>query len=162
MLPSFPNRKTLPAAMLAALLLTASLPAVADDGPGSAPPGEFGHGGHHDRHGGGPFMHALKDLDLSDSQRETIRGDVEAAHEDGRARFEALRSVHRAFETTVPGSAGYGTVVAQMADAAAAGARDRVQKAAALRAQIYALLTDAQKAKLASALASLPEPPARR
>ena len=160
MFSRFQNQKILTAALLSGLLLGTSVRALAQDAP-PPPAGEFGHEAHHGPHGhGGPFMHELKNLDLSDSQRETIHGYVKTAHENGRANFETLRGAHRAFETAVPGSAGYGTVVAQMADAAAAAARDHVQKEAALRAEIYAVLTDAQKAKLASALASLPEPPA--
>ncbi len=156
-------KKTIPAALFAGLLLSTPLFATAQDGP--PPPGESGSGpGGHDpqgHHGGGPFMHELRQLGLSDAQRETIRGYVEAAHAQGQAEHESMRSLHRAFETTAPNSAGYDTVVAQMADAAANAARAHVQKMAALRAQIYSALTDAQKAKLASELASLPEPPAR-
>jgi periplasmic protein CpxP/Spy len=145
-----PKNLKLPAFLLAGLL-AAPLFVAAQEGPFH---GE--HGPH-----GGPFIHELQSLDLTDAQRTTIKGYVDAAHAQGRTSFESLRALHRAFETAAPTSAGYSTVVTQLADAEAAAARERVQMQAALRAQIYAVLTDTQKAKLASDLASLPEPTQR-
>lgn len=154
-------RRAVPILLFAGVIAGAALPAFAADEPDAPPPGERAPHGEHGPHGG-PFLHALKQLDLSDSQRETIKRDLQAFRDQQRANFESMRSTRRAFDTATPDSAGYGTVVAQLADAAASGARDHVQKEAALRAQVYAVLTDAQKSKLASVLASLPEPPARR
>lgn len=137
-----------------ALLLTSALAmplfVAAQDGPP--------HGGPH----GGPFLHELKSLDLSDAQRTTIKGYVDAARDQAQANFQSLHTLHRAFETATPDAAGYATTVTQLADAEATAARERVQMQAALRAQIYAVLTDAQKAKLASDLASLPDLPPRK
>lgn len=158
-----PARRLLIPGLLSTLLMFgASFSAAAqDDGP--PPPGAFaGHDGPrgHGPHEGGPMLHLLRQLDLSDSQRETIKSDVKRFHEQGRASFEAMRSVHRAFQTTPPDSASYSAAVTQMADAAANMAREHVQREAALRKQIYAVLTDAQKSKLNSLIAALPEPPA--
>lgn len=156
-----PVHARLAAVLLASTLLATALPVrAAEDAP--PPPGDFGPGGEHGRHGGGPFLHELFRLDLSDSQRAAIKTQLRAFHEQGRAGFESLRGARHAFETAAPNSAGYGTVTAQMADAASNAARDRVQQEAALRAQLFALLTDAQQAQLSSALANLPEPRAPR
>jgi len=153
----------LPSLALSGLILGTSLYAVAQTDAAPPPPrGAFAHGGPegHGHHGGGPFMHELKKLNLTESQTATIKGYVQTFREQGRSDFQAMRATHHAFETTAPGSAGYSTVVTQMSDAAATMARDRVQKEAALRAQIFSVLTDAQKSQLISALASLPERPA--
>lgn len=162
MIQTHPARRLLIPSLLSSLLLFGgTLGAMAqEDGP--PPPGAFG--GHEGPRGdgpheGGPMLHLLRQLDLSDSQRDTIKGYVKRFHEQGRASFEAMRSVHRAFQTTPPDSASYGTVVTQMSDAAANMARDHVQREAALRKQIYAVLSDAQKSKLNSLIAALPEPP---
>ena len=155
-----PARRLLIPSLLSSLLLFGgSLSAMAqEDGP--PPPGAFGGPHGHGPHEGGPMMHLLRQLDLSESQRDTIKGYVKSFHEQGRASFEAMRIVHHAFQTTPPDSSSYSAVVTQMSDAAANMARDHVQREAALRKQIYAVLTDAQKSKLNSLIAALPEPPA--
>lgn len=137
------------AAGLLAIAAAAPLHAIAQDGPP--------YGGH-DRHGG-PFLHELRELNLSDAQRQTIHGYLETARDSARAEFRTLHSLRRAFDTAIPGSSSYATAVAQLADAEAKAASERVQKMAALRGQIYAVLTDAQKSLLASKLAALPAPP---
>lgn len=162
--PTHPTRRLLLRGLLSSLLLFGgSFAACAQDeapppigAPGGPNGGPHGHGPHE----GGPMLHLLRQLDLSDSQRDTIKGYVKSFHEQGRARFEAMRSVHRAFQTTPPDSPSYAAAVSQMADAAANMARDHVQREAALRQQIYAVLSDAQKSKLNSLIAALPEPPA--
>ena len=148
------TKTSISALLFTGLMLSTPLLATAQDDP--LPPGEHGDRGH-----GGPFMHELRELDLSSAQEEKIRRYVRAAHEQGRAGFEAMLKARHAFETTAPNSAGYGTVVSQTADNAANAAREHVQMEAALRAQVYSVLTDAQKSQLASRLASLPELPAR-
>lgn len=136
------------AVALLAATIAAPLRAMAQDGPP--------HGGHHGH--GGPFLHELHDLDLSDAQRQTIHGYVKASFQSARAELQNLHSLRHAFDTAAPGSAGYSTAVAQLADAESKAASGRVQAMAALRTQIYSVLTDPQKAQLAAKLASLPPP----
>ena len=99
----------------------------------------------------------LKSLDLSDAQRESIRGAMKASWQSGKPQHEVLRGLHRQLMTTPPTAANYGALVNQVADAEANAARDRVQKMAALKAEVYGLLTDAQRAQLNEKLANLPE-----
>ena len=158
---TFNSKSTLAAALAAGFLIAAPNFASAEgDTPTPEARGEHG-GRHHGRHHGGPFMHELKSLDLSDAQRSSIRNAMKASFEAGRTQHEATRSLHRAVLTTPPDSAGYAALVNQLADAEANAARDRVQKLAALKGEIYAMLTDTQKAQLTDKLKNLPEPPAR-
>lgn len=163
------SKSTLAAAVVAGLMIAAPQLASAQAAApapearaehGGRHHGHGGHGGHHGRHHGGPFMHQLKSLDLSDAQRESIRAVIKASFESGKAQHESTRSLHRQMLTATPESAGYAALVNQLADAEANAARDRVQKMAALKGEIYAMLTDAQKAQLAEKLKNLPERPA--
>lgn len=108
---------------------------------------EDGHGWHH--HRGGPFAHELKELDLTDAQKASIKQIVQAAHQQLKPQMRALRQQHAALETATPGTSAYQTATTNLAQAAAAAASSRVQEAATARAQIYAVLTDAQKTQLA-------------
>jgi Spy/CpxP family protein refolding chaperone len=138
--------------LLALAVATPLQQAMAQDGPPHC-----GHGRH-----GGPFLHELHGLNLSDAQRQAIHGYVQASFQNARSEMQNLRSLRHAFDTAAPGSAGYSTAVAQLADAETKAAGDRVQAMAALRTQIYSVLTDAQKSQLAAKLASLPPPPPPR
>ncbi|WP_293370506.1 Spy/CpxP family protein refolding chaperone [Nevskia sp.] len=165
------SKSTLAAALVAGLMIAAPQFVSAQDaarGAAAAPEARAEHGGkhqgrggHHGRHHGGPFMHQLKSLDLSEAQRSSIRTAIKASFESGKAQHESMRSLHRSMLTATPGSAGYGTLVNQLADAEANAARDRVQKMAALKGEIYAMLTDAQKTQLTEKLQNLPERGAR-
>lgn len=157
------SKSTLAAAVVAGLMIAAPQLASAQ-AAAPAPEARAEHGGRHHGHGrhhGGPFMHQLKSLDLSDAQRESIRAVIKASFESGKAQHESMRSLHRQMLTATPESAGYAALVNQLADAEANAARDRVQKMAALKGEIYAMLTDAQKAQLAEKLKNLPERPAQ-
>ncbi|MDB5986963.1 MAG: hypothetical protein JWR16_2016 [Nevskia sp.] len=130
------------AALLAALGLSTSVFAQA---PG---PGADGPGWHH--HRGGPFRHELRQLNLSDAQKASIKQIVQAARPQMRAQVEAVHQQRKAFETATPGTAAYQSAAAALAQAEATAASARVQEGAAVRTQIYAVLTDAQKAQLAT------------
>ena len=159
----FHHKPTLAAALAAGFLIAVPHFAAAecDEPPRSEHGGREHGGGHHGHHPGGPFLRELKSLVLSDAQRSSIRNAVKASFEAGRGQHEAIRSLHRAVLTTPPDSAGYTALVNQLADAEADAARDRVQTLAALKGEIYAMLTDAQKARLTEKLRNLPAPPAR-
>ena len=142
------------AALAAGLALSSAAFAGKDGGPGRQGPGG--------PHRGGPFMHELHDLDLSDSQREQIRGFIKAQRDQDKADRNAQFELHRSFELATPGTAQYNSLTVQLADAEATDARDRVQQMASLRTQIYGLLTPAQRTKFAEELAKRPEPPKPR
>jgi len=159
-------KSTLAAALAAGFLIAAPNFALAE--ADAAPPearGEHGDrhpgGGHHGRHLGGPFLRELRSLDLSEAQRSSIRNAVKASLDAGRSQHEALRGLQRRVLNTAPDSAGHAALVNQLADAEGNAARDRVQKAAALKSELYAMLTEAQKAQLITRLQQLPEPSAR-
>jgi Spy/CpxP family protein refolding chaperone len=159
------SKSTLAAALVAGLMIAApQFVSAQSDVPAPEARGEHGaghheRGGHHgDRgHHGGPFLHALKSLDLSDAQRDGIRNAMKASWQSGKATHEAQRTLHRQLMVMAPTAAGYGALVNQVADAEANAARDRVLKMAALKAEVYGMLTDAQRTQLNEKLANLPE-----
>ncbi len=154
---------------LASFSIIASLVAAGAAFAGPAPGPDAGPGGpaHGAGHGhgpgrGGPFMHELRDLDLTDSQHAQIREFVKAGHERSDAARSAGRDLHHRYLLAVPGTTEFRALTAQVADAEAAEARNRVQEQADVRTQIYGVLTPAQKKKLAEELANRPlkpEPP---
>lgn len=135
-----------PAAVLAAAMLCTSVMAQ-DYGPG--PGGPEAHGWHHHHRHDGAMM-ALRQLDLSEAQKASVKQLVKASHEQFKPQFEALRSQRQAFNAATPGSAAFQSAAAGLAQAESAAAGARVQQQAALRTQIYNLLSDAQKAQLAN------------
>lgn len=169
-MPTLKTTTTLAAALCAGALLAASPFASAGHDAPPPPDGHGEHGGprHGDGHGdgrghgprgphGGPFLHALKSLDLSDAQREAIRGAMKSSWSSARAGDEALHALRHQAMTTAPTAPGRAALVNRLADAEADAARDRVQKLAALQAEVYGMLTDAQRAQLAEKLKALPE-----
>lgn len=165
------KKSALAAALCAGLMIAApqfanAQPPAPDAAAGTAhpdrPPYEKGRDGHPDgpRHGGGSFMHELKSLDLSDAQRSSVRDAVKAQRQSADDERVAMHQLHRKVDMATPDSAGYSGLVNQLADAQANEARDRVQKQAVLKSQVFAMLTPAQKTALAAKLKNLPEPPA--
>lgn len=137
----------------ASLIASLALSGVVYAGKG---PGPEGHG-----HGPGPgglYMHELRDLDLTEAQRTQIKGFFGAGREQGKASREAMLQLHRSYDLAVPGSKEFSTLTSQLADAEASEARERVQKMAELRTQVYGVLTPDQRSKLATELADRPEP----
>jgi Spy/CpxP family protein refolding chaperone len=122
------------------------------------PPGAQGHGWHH--HPPGPMMmHRLHELGLSADQKAQVKKLMTASREQMRSQFESLRTARHAFDTAVPGTSAYTDAQNTLADAEADAARSRVGQEAGVRAQVYALLTDAQKAKWATVMSQPPMPP---
>lgn len=107
--------------------------------------GTHGSRGHF---GGGPVAE-LDRLDLSDSQWLQVRKIMQAHRQEARPLRRGERDLHRGFATLNPGSPDYAQQVAKLQDQAAQTARDRVKDIANLKSQVYAVLTDAQRAKLA-------------
>jgi protein CpxP len=63
---------------------------------------------------------------------------------------QALRQQREAFESMTPDQVGYQAAAASLATAEGAAAQQRVQQQATIRAQVYAVLTTAQKAQYAT------------
>ena len=138
------------AALAAGLALSSVAIAGKDGGPDRPGPGP---------HRGGPFMHELRDLDLSDAQREQIRGFFKTQREQDKTDRKAQFELRRSFELATPGTAQFQSLTGQLADAEATEARSRVQQMASLRTQVYGVLTPAQRTELAEELAKRPERP---
>lgn len=132
-----------PAAILAAGMLSTAVYAQTEA------PGAGGEGWHH-HHRGGALMHELKALNLSDSQKASVKTLFQNARQQLKPQFEAVRTQREALNATTPGTAAYNNAASALATAASAAASARVQQEAELRTQIYALLTDAQKQQLAT------------
>jgi Spy/CpxP family protein refolding chaperone len=119
---------------------------VAAAAPGNAPHPHAGwHRGHGD-HG----MFALRKLDLTDAQKSSIRTIMKNSFASTKPQRQALFQQRKAFESLTPDQAGYQAAADSLAQAEANAAKARVEQQASVRAQIYGVLTSAQKMKLAS------------
>lgn len=114
----------------------------------AAPMGHDGwrHGHGHGHHG----MFAMHKLNLSDAQKASIKRIVKNSFASSRAQRQAVFQQRKAFESLTPDQAGYQAAAASLAQAEADATKARVEQRANVRAQIYALLTSAQKMQLAS------------
>ncbi len=129
----------LPAVLLAAAMLSTAVSAQAPDA---------GPGWHHHPHG--ELMHALKELNLSDEQKASVKQLFKQTHEQLKPQMQALMSDREALIAATPGTAAYQTAATNLAQAASTAASARVQSETALVTQVYGLLTDAQKAQWAT------------
>lgn len=129
----------LPAAVLAAAMLSTAVNAQ-DHGPGPD--------GWHHHHRGGALMHELKELNLSDAQKASVKELFKSSHQQLKPQMEAVMTQRQALNAATPGSPAFQSAAASLAQAASSAAGARVQQEATLRTQIYGLLTDAQKAQL--------------
>ncbi|WP_109125702.1 Spy/CpxP family protein refolding chaperone [Dyella sp. C11] len=105
------------------------------------------HGGH--GHGHGAFE-AYSKLNLSDSQKASIKQIMQTSFSQGKAQREALHQQREAFEQMAPNASGYQAAATALAQAEGAAMTARVQQRAAIRAQVYAILTPAQQSQLAT------------
>jgi Spy/CpxP family protein refolding chaperone len=135
-------RKTLVSIFAAAAIGGSSL-ALATAGGGM---GHGWHGGHH----GMSAMHELGKLNLSDAQKNSIKQFAKQSFGQLKPQMEAVRQQRKAFESMDPTSPGYQPATSNLAKAEAELASARVMQRAALRAQVYALLTPAQRTQLAT------------
>jgi len=104
------------------------------------------HGGHAHH---GAFA-AYSKLNLTDAQKASIKQIIQTAKAQNKPQREALRQQREAFAAMTPNSSGYQAAATSLAQAEGAATVARVQQRAAIRAQIYALLTSAQQSQLAS------------
>ncbi|PTU31516.1 Spy/CpxP family protein refolding chaperone [Stenotrophobium rhamnosiphilum] len=129
---------TLVTALAAGLI--ASTAVLAHD-PGSR--GDHGRRGH-----GGPVA-GLRQLDLSEAQRDQVHKIMLDHRKASEPLHDEQKALHKSFASLNPGSADYAKQVAALQDQSAKVARDRVKDMANLKGQVYAVLTDAQRTKWA-------------
>lgn len=116
----------------------------------AAPGGAGGwNGGDHHHHGHGRMM-MLGKLDLSDAQRASIKQIVSGSREQNNPARQALRQQRAAFGSMTPDAVGYQAAAASLAQAEGQATQQRIERMASLKAQVYAVLTPAQKAQLAT------------
>ncbi len=142
--------KSLFAATAVAALLTATAFAAG---------GRHDGGGMHDRGPppmdgmGGMGMHPgmldrmADELDLSDAQRQTIRGLFESARPAMQANRDEMRKNAELLRNTEPGDKDYQSVVERVSRASGELASRAVSDGAQLRARVWAVLTPEQRVK---------------
>lgn len=104
----------------------------------------------HGHHGMAMGGHMYDQLNLSDAQRTQIKQLTQQDFAQAKPQMQALRQARQAFESAAPGTAGYQTAASNLAEAEADAARTRTTNRANLRAQVYQVLTPAQRTQLAS------------
>jgi protein CpxP len=116
-----------------------------------------GHSGHdggrgdsHGHHRGHSHEMAFKKLDLTDAQRASVKQIVHDSFAQNKDQRGALHLQREAFRSMTPDQVGYQAAAARLAQAEGNATQLRVQQKATVRAQIYAVLTPAQKAKMAT------------
>lgn len=136
------------------LILTSAM-ALTSVAMAAGPAGhQRGHEGGHghwrgDRHGHGHDM-AFKKLDLTDAQRASIKQIVHNSMASYKDQRTALRQQREAFRSMTPDQVGYQAAAAKLAQAEGQATELRVQQKANVRAQMFAVLTPTQKAKMAT------------
>ncbi len=119
------------------------------------------HGGMHGDFGSGPgemfggFGPALKQLNLTDAQRQSVHSIMAAEHPQMQKMHEQMHTMLQTFETTLPDDPNYATVVAQATTQSQEMAAQMVKHVSDMRTQIYALLTTDQKKQLPGILKSI-------
>jgi periplasmic protein CpxP/Spy len=104
------------------------------------------HGGMHANHFRGEHSLAglIQKLDLNDAQRENIRGILDASQSQRKALREQHHEAMKASLTTLPDDPNYLALVEKRKQLAS----EAIQQRSDLNAQIYAVLTPEQKAKV--------------
>ncbi len=148
-------RKVLAGSMVAggALLAAAAgfgVASAADDATASAtttaPSATPGHPGHH---GWGPWRIYSK-LNLTAEQKASIKAIYTAAKPQMQSLHATMQANHLKMTQTTPDDPNYANVVAEVAQSNATLASERTTQSSQIKAQIYALLTPAQKTQLAT------------
>ena len=129
-------------------LAFAAAPPPASTAPATSAAPQWSH--HHGPSMRGHRMGMWDQLDLSDTQRASIRQLRQQGFQQARPQMQALRQQRMAFERATPGSADYQTAANALAQAESNAAHARVLSEADLRSKIYNVLTPAQRTKLAS------------
>ncbi|HMN45591.1 MAG TPA: Spy/CpxP family protein refolding chaperone [Povalibacter sp.] len=107
------------------------------------------HGHHMHRHGGAPLMGTLRQLDLTDEQKQSVRSVFANTRQQREALRDQQRSNRTALASTMPDDPKYPALIADRKKLAA----DAIQQSSDTQTQIYALLTPEQKAQIPQLLA---------
>ena len=105
---------------------------------------------------------ALRQLDLTNEQQRAIRGAVQQHRESGQALRQQLDAARRALRDEVRSGVADETAIRARAAELAPLAADAAVRRAALQAEIQALLTDEQRARLEEIRANAGENDGRR
>jgi Spy/CpxP family protein refolding chaperone len=96
-------------------------------------------------------MHeAFAKLNLTDAQKASIKQITQASRAQNKGQWQALRTQREAFGQMTPDQVGYQAAAARLAQAEGQATQARIEQRAKIKAQIYAVLTPAQKAQLAT------------
>lgn len=134
--------------LASAMAMTTAAFAAGPMGPQDGADGH--HGQHHgQRHGHGDRM-GLEKLNLTDAQRASVKAIVSKNRDQNKGQNEALRQQRDAFRSMTPDQVGYQAAAARLAQTEGSAMQLRVQQKANIAAQIYAVLTPAQKAQMAT------------
>jgi Spy/CpxP family protein refolding chaperone len=142
------NLMFLPAAVLAAAMLSTAVSAqttTTTDTSTTAPAEGWHHHHHH-----GALMFALKQLNLTDSQKATFKTLFQQTHAQLKPQMQTVRADREALIAATPGSAAYNAAATKLASDAGAATTARVQAETALVTQIYGQLTTAQQTQFAT------------
>lgn len=104
----------------------------------------------HGRQGMAMAGHMYDKLNLTDTQRDSIKQLRQQNFAQMKPQMQALRQARQAYESATPGTAAYQTAASNLAEAEADAVRARVTSQANLRAQIYKVLTPTQQTQLAN------------
>ncbi len=132
-------------AMLAAGGLSSASAADETPADASAPAGMHGPGRH-----GGELGHLYRKLGLTSAQQASMKTIMTAARPQMKTLHEQMKANHLKLMQTKPDDPNYSNVVAEVAQSNATLASQRTTQGAALSAQLYAVLTPAQKTQLAT------------
>ncbi len=148
---------------VAGLLASGVALAASDAAPSGKADGD-GREHHHEKHGrgargpdgmrmGGPGEMLLgrmgDELQLSDEQRTRIRGIVDASRPEMDALRDEMRTVGARIADADPDDKGYAGAVSQSARRMGELTTQMIERSSAVRAQVHAVLTPAQKAQAA-------------
>ena len=113
-----------------------------------------GHAGMRGAFDGG-FMAALRQLNLSDAQKQSIRSILATARSSMQPPQQTADTAMQAFESTVPDDPNYPQVVANAIRESQQMAQRRIQRLSDIRTQLYAVLSPDQKTQLPALLATI-------
>jgi Spy/CpxP family protein refolding chaperone len=133
-------------------LVAVSAPFVsawAQDPMTAPPPGEGPHGGWGHHHGWGP-MRMFHQLGLTDDQKASMKTILTGAAPAMKSLHEQIRANMQQLHATTPDSPNYASVVASASQTAGTLEAQKLTQEANLYAQLYAVLTPAQKTQLAA------------
>lgn len=135
--------------ILASALAATTIAVAAPSGPGTGSDAGSSHGWHEHGHRGGHGM-GLEKLNLTDTQKASIKQIMHGSFSQNKTQREALRQQRDAFRSMTPDQVGYQAAASRLAQAEGDAMQQRVIQRATIQAKIYALLTPTQKAQMAT------------